>query len=50
MINSEGSGMQADSMAMRSMTPTYPPLEMTQLMKTNRCPMMVSIMDALSEV
>src|SRR5262249_35295669 len=34
MMTSEGSGMQADSMAISSTMPAYPPAEMTEMIKT----------------
>src|SRR3974377_725071 len=44
MISSEGSGMQADSIAMRKAIPAYPVTAMVDLMKTNKTARIFSVM------
>jgi hypothetical protein len=44
MINSEGRGMQADSIAIRRDNPTYPVMAMTEWMNTKRMPRIFSVM------
>jgi len=41
---SEGSGMQADSMAISTAMPKYPPAEMTEMMKALSAAMILAVM------
>jgi len=49
MINSEGSGMHADSIAMRITIPPYPVAAITDLMKTKTTARILSVMEGERE-
>jgi hypothetical protein len=47
MISSEGSGMHADSIAMRRVMPPYPVAAITDLMNRKRAARMLSVMEEI---